>query len=138
MSKKISLCQDELGLELEVKSYFILIRSPKFSRKTKSGLFIGSDGEIAKIEYACNLGKVLKCGADAFKGEQAKQFEVKPGDWVWYNKFERQSIWVSDKSKINDHNLYNIPDMHVLNVCQEKDLPKILGIFFEEKEVINE
>ena len=116
-----SLIEQELGIDLVVHGYRILLKAVTLPEKTKGGIFLPERiRDIEKRSY--NIGRVLKMGDQAYK--PLERFGGSPyckvGDWVYYSSYER------DEVNINGHLCYFINDERIYATLSESDLDKII------------
>ncbi len=116
-----SLIEQEIGVDLKVHGYRILLKAISLPEKTKGGLILGeSMRNMEKRAY--NIGLVLKMGDQSYL--PLEKFGGKPycsvGDWVYYSSYER------DEVNINNHLCYFINDERIYATLSESDLSTII------------
>jgi co-chaperonin GroES (HSP10) len=116
-----SLIEKEIGIDLTVHGYRVLIKAITLPETTKSGLMLPE--KMRNMERrAYNIGLVLKMGPQAY--EPLERFGGVPycnvGDWVYYSSYER------DEVNINNHLCYFINDERIYATLSESDLSKII------------
>lgn len=112
---KKSLIEEELGTDIDVQGYRILLRAVILPEATKRGIILTES--YKKLERrAYNVGLVLKMGDLAYK--PLDKFGGKPfcdvGDWVFYSSYEREEVYINDQLCffINDERIYaKIPEI---------------------------
>ena len=116
MSK--SLIEQELGTDIDVKGYRVLLKAIVISEKTKGGL-IYTDSYKNSIARNHNVGLVLKMGPMAY--QPLEKFGGEPhckvGDWVIYSSYERDEIYINEHLCffLNDERIYaTIPDISTI------------------------
>lgn len=112
-----SLIIKELGVDIEVHGYYLLLKAPVIPEKTKGGIYT-PDSYRNNESRAPNVGLVLKMGPQAYL--PSEKFGGKPrcevGDWVIYSMYERQ------EEKINGHLCYFIADERILATLTDIDI----------------
>lgn len=113
-----SLIIKELGTDIEVHGYRVLIKAVKLPEKTGKGVFIPESYRNAESR-GHNIGLVLKMGPMAY--QPLEKFGGKPycslGDWVVYSSYERDEITIKDHLCyfVNDERIYaTLPDINVI------------------------
>lgn len=130
-----TLMEKEIGTNINVCGYKILIKSPTISEKSKGGIFL-SDSYKSMEQKGHNVGKVIKMGRncyndhDRFLGERY----CEEGDWVLYAAYER------DRIEVNGHICFILHDDRIIGaledprvivkdiVLSEEELKKIEGV----------
>ncbi len=116
-----SLIKKEIGVDLDVHGYRVLLKAIALPEKTKGGLILSESlRNMEKRSY--NIGLVLKMGDQAY--QPLERFGGKPycsiGDWVYYSSYER------DEVNINNHLCYFINDERIYATLSESDLITII------------
>lgn len=116
-----SLIKQEIGVDLIVHGYRVLLKAITLPEKTKSGLVLPETlRNMERRSY--NIGLVLKMGDQAY--QPSERFPGGPyckiGDWVYYSSYER------DEVNINNHLCYFINDERIYATLLESDLCKII------------
>jgi co-chaperonin GroES (HSP10) len=113
--------EQEIGVDLIVHGYRVLLKAITLPEKTKSGLIL-SEVMRNMERRAYNIGLVLKMGNQAY--QPLDKFGGAPyckvGDWVYYSSYER------DEVNINNHLCYFINDERIYATLSEADLSKII------------
>lgn len=117
----ISLIEKEIGIDLTIHGYRVLLKAITLPETTKSGLMLPE--KMRNMERrAYNIGLVLKMGLQAY--QPLERFGGTPycniGDWVYYSSYER------DEVNINNHLCYFINDERIYATLSESDLIKII------------
>lgn len=111
-----SLVEQELGLDIKVKGYRLLLKAVVLPEKTKSGLFL-SEQYRRDIARECGKGLVLAMGDMAYKSQDPMKFGNEPfckiGDWVDFSTYEAQ------QTKFNDHLCWYVADDRILAVIPD-------------------
>jgi co-chaperonin GroES (HSP10) len=119
--KGLSLIEKEIGLDLEVHGYKVLLKAVTLPEKTKHG-FILSEGMIKGETNSYHIGRVLKLGAQAY--QPYERFGGKPfvsiGEWVIYSSYER------DRHVFNNNLCFFVNDDRIVATVKEKDLIKLI------------
>lgn len=121
-----SLTMKEVGADIAVHGYFLLLKAIKFPETTKSGLTIPES--YRKIESKVhNIGLVLDMGPMAYK--PLEKYNGTPycsiGDWVIYSHYERVELTL-----VNGNLCYLIADDRVLGTIKDiKDVVKDLDMW---------
>lgn len=110
-----TLIEREIGCDVEVHGYRVLIKSVELPEKTRGGiLYTDQYRNLEKRAY--NVGQVLKMGPLAYR--PLEKFGGKPfcavGDWVIYSAYEREEININNHLCffINDERVYaSVPDI---------------------------
>lgn len=117
LSKKTDeiFIEQQIGTNLEVHGYRILLKAVKIPETTRSGLYV-SESYRNQERRAYNIGLVLKMGPIAY--HPLEKFGGKPycsvGDWVVYSAYERDEVNINGHLCyfINDERIYaTIPDI---------------------------
>jgi co-chaperonin GroES (HSP10) len=116
-----SLMQREIGVDLVVHGYRILLKAVTLPETTKGGIMLPE--KMRNMERrAYNIGLVLKMGPQAFF--PLERFGGVPfceiGDWVYYSSYER------DEVNINNHLCYFINDERIYATLSEESLKTII------------
>lgn len=116
-----SLIKKEIGIDLNVHGYRVLLRAIKLPETTKGGIMLPE--KMRNMERrAYNIGLVLKMGPQAY--QPLENFGGSPyckiGDWVYYSSYER------DEVNINNNLCYFINDERIYATLSESDLGKII------------
>jgi co-chaperonin GroES (HSP10) len=118
----MSLICDELGTDIDVQGYRLLLKAITPPEKTKGGIIIPETQRSAR-QRGYNVGRVLKMGHQAF--QPLEKFGGKPfctlGDWVFYSAYEREEAVINNHLCffVTDERIYAvIPDLNA--VIQEK------------------
>lgn len=119
--ESFNFCQTEIDVDPDVKAYRVLVRAPRFPEKSTGGVYI-PDEFREDHKKTINLGLVLKLGPLAFQGDIQKHFAVTEGTWVWYSKYERESISIPP-----NHVCYFINDDRILGAVKPSDVKKVLN-----------
>ena len=111
---KESLAKQEIGCDIDVKGYRILIKAPELPEKTKSGIILVDQYKNME-RRSRNIGLVLSIGPTAFN-ERFEDRRCNIGDWVIYSIYEREELYPNDKLCyfINDERIYGIIPPHEL------------------------
>lgn len=114
----ISFCEQEIGCDIKVLGYRILLKAIDIPNKI--GSIYVADSYRETTERRQNIGQIIKIGRSAFKDERFKDFECKVGDFVHYSILERDSVYINGKQ------CFYINDDRIYAVIEEKDIPKFL------------
>lgn len=113
-----SLILKELGTDIDVHGYRILVKAFIIPEKTASGLYT-PDSYRNSESRGHNMGLVLKMGPLAY--QPPEKFGGKPycaiGDWIIYSSYERDEIKINDYLCyfVNDERVYaTVPDINVI------------------------
>lgn len=121
-----TFCKTQIGADLDVLGYRVLIRAPIVKETTKSGLIVPDSTRNEKQRYE-NAGLVLELGPHCFKGEGFK-YDTEPrfriGDWVYYSSYEKE------KYILHSFVCYFITDDRVHARIPEADLAILLENMF--------
>lgn len=90
-SIEVPFIKKELGIDINVKGYRVLIRAPMRSEKTSGGIYMPNNHYKDTQERNMNIGLVLKVGPTAFSEGFSDRLSV-PGEWVYYSTYEREKI----------------------------------------------
>ena len=107
-----SLILQELGTDIDVFRFNLLLKAPVIPEKTEAGIFT-TESYRKSESRAPNVGLVLKIGPQAFTppekfGIKEGETLCKIGDWVKYSHYER------DEEYINGHLCYFIVDDRII------------------------
>ncbi len=113
---EVSFCREQIGCELDVKGYTLLIKAYIMPDRTTGGI-IRPDSVIDDQKRRQNLGLVLKIGPTAFV-DRFEDRRCNVGDWVHYSTMEREPIYPGTDTcyYINDEKIYAVippEDLHV-------------------------
>lgn len=117
-NKPEDICIQEIGCDIEVKGYRILIKSAELPEKSKGGLILTESYKNMERRTK-NLGRVLKIGPTAFT-DRFEDRRVNVGDWILYSIYEREEVYPNDKL------CYFINDERVYASVKEYDLPAFI------------
>lgn len=118
-----SFMEQEIGVNITLYDFRILVKSVTFPEKTKSGLIVS---EVFRNMEARshNVGLILGMGPLAYtQNHPGEKFCTTPrniGDWIYYSSYEREAV------NINGHMCYFLNDERVYGKIPEKDLIKII------------
>lgn len=116
-----SLIKREIGIDLIVHGYRILIKAVTLPETTKSGIMLPE--KMRNMERrAYHVGLILKLGSQAFL--PLERFGGEPfcqvGDWVYYSSYEREEV------NINNHLCYFVNDERIYATVSAEDLKTII------------
>ncbi len=116
-----TLIEQEIGIDLQVHGYRILLKAITLPETTKAGIML-PEGMRNMEAVSYNIGLVLKLGEQAYL--PLEKFGGKPyvsvGDWVYYSSYER------DRQVINNHLCYFVNDERIYATVSESDLSKLV------------
>jgi len=109
------LIKQEIGTDIDVKGYRILLKAIDIPEITKGGIYLHHSYRNQE-RRGHNVGRVLKMGPMAY--QPLEKFGGSPycqiGDWVIYSSYERDEIYIDNHLCffINDERIYAvIPDI---------------------------
>lgn len=116
-----TLIEKEIGVDLDVHGYRILLKAVALPETTKAGIIL-SEGMRNMERRSYNIGLVLKLGNQSYLPLEkfGGKAYCKVGDWVYYSSYER------DEVNINNHLCYFINDERIYATLSEADLSKII------------
>lgn len=116
MTEPISFVEQQLGLDIQVKGYRLLLKAVTLPERTKSGLFL-SDQFRKTFARDAKKGLVVAMGNMAYKAQDPMKFGNEPfckiGDWVSFSVYEAQETYY------NEHLCWYIADDRVLSVIPD-------------------
>ncbi len=90
-SIEIPFIRRQLGIDINVKGYRVLIRAPRLNEERKSGIILPGGAYKDMHERNMNIGLILKVGPTAFTPPFDDR-KSEPGEWVYYSTYEREKI----------------------------------------------
>jgi co-chaperonin GroES (HSP10) len=101
-----TFCERQIGVDLDIPGWFILVRAPIFNEMTAGGIIVPSEVKEAEV-IRDTLGLVLKIGDQCFTGADYESYTKPPcevGDWIYYSSFEKQVL------NLNGYICYTVTD----------------------------
>jgi co-chaperonin GroES (HSP10) len=118
---EISLIEKEIGVDIHVHGYRVLLKAITLPKETKGG-FILPEAMLNGEKHSYNIGLVLKMGDQAY--QPLERFGgsafCKIGDWVIYSSYER------DRQVINNNLCFFVNDERIYATVKESDLIKVI------------